>query len=210
MFSKMFGYKRVVLLSTKFAKQMELNLAEVLDVSTIEMRTKIYQKLQYKKKYRGRTLVKDLPEFGLKKFSRLMPTPTLPDVAAFEFTDVPFQCHWWVGHVDGRLLHDCPLLKLAGVGLQTWSLDILHGWHLGPLQLLVSLALNYCLDSNLWAPQTDGLDAKDKRHLSLLAIKAELFQFYKEKRKDPDWVGKSSEALWLESRFNLSHCPTNV
>ena len=59
MFSKMFGYKWVVLLSTKFAKQMELNLAEVLDVSTIEMRTKIYQKLQHKKKYRGRTLVKD-------------------------------------------------------------------------------------------------------------------------------------------------------
>ena len=59
MFSNMFGYKWVVLLSTKFAKQMELNLAEVLDVSTIEMRTKIYQKLQYKKKYRGRTLVKD-------------------------------------------------------------------------------------------------------------------------------------------------------
>ena len=95
---------------------------------------------------------------------------------------------------DARLVHDCPLLELSGVGLETLSLDIMHSWHLGPLQLLTSMALNYAIDSNLWAPPTEGLDAADKRKLSLLAIKAEQFQWYKEKRKDPDWRGKGSEA----------------
>ncbi len=166
----------------------------MIDVTSMQMRSKIYQKLVYKKKFRGRALIADIPEFGLKKGSRLIPTKDLPDVAAFERMALPFSCSWWIAPEDARLVHDCPLLELPGVGLETLSLDIMHSWHLGPLQLLTSMALNYAIDSNLWAPPTEGLDAADKRKLSLLAIKAELFQWYKEKRNDPDWRGKGSEA----------------
>ena len=116
----------------------------------------------------------------------------MPDVASFEFLTVPFKASFWVSPLDFRLTHDCPLLELEGVGLEMWSLDLMHGWHLGPLQLLVSLSLNFCIDSGLCAPDT-GLDAVDSRKISLLAIKAELFNFYKIKRNDPDWVGKGSE-----------------
>lgn len=123
-----------------------------------------------------------------------MPTPTLPDVAGFEFKEIPFETSWWVGPEDGRLLHDCPLLNLSGVGLETFSLDIMHSWHLGPLQLLVSKALNYCLDTGLWGPRAGGGgDAQDRRKLSLLAIKSELFAFYRDQRQDKDWLGKGSE-----------------
>ena len=98
-------------------------------------------------------------------------------------------------------MHDCPLLQLSGVGLEMWSLDIMHSWHLGPLQLLVSLAFNFCLDSGLWAPTSTGLDAAEKRKLSLFAIKAELFQFYRDQKKDPSWVGKSSEVSWFTQQL---------
>ncbi|CAK9016517.1 unnamed protein product [Durusdinium trenchii] len=174
----------------------DLKGLEVVQVTSLTMRAKIHQNLVYKFKMRGRCLSHALPLYGLKKSSRLMPTPTLPDVAGFEFKEIPFETSWWVGPEDGRLLHDCPLLNLSGVGLETFSLDIMHSWHLGPLQLLVSKALNYCLDTGLWGPRAGGGgDAQDRRKLSLLAIKSELFAFYRDQRQDKDWLGKGSE-VW--------------
>ena len=126
-----------------------------------------------------------------------MPTRDLQDVASFEFTKTPFDVSWWVLSTEGRLVHDCPLMSVGGIGLETWSLDIMHSWHLGPLQQLVSLSLNYCLETSLWAPPT-RLDAEERRRLGLLAIKAELHQWYKEMRKDPEWKAKGSEASRLE------------
>ena len=156
------------------------------------MQKEIYRHLVYKKKRHGRVLSKAFPEFGLPKFARLMPSIAVPDVEMFEFTTPPFPTSWWVGHPDARVLHDCPLTMLQGVGLHMWSLDLMHGWHLGPMQMLISLAINFCLDTGLWAPKTD-LDAEDRKRIGLLAIKAELVTFYKLKSRDPDWAGKSSE-----------------
>lgn len=170
------------------------------------MQKRIFQNLVYKTSRRGRVLAKSIPELGLKVNNRLMPSKGLPDVGLFEFAQVPFTTSWWVAPMDFRLTHDCPLLDLEGVGLEMWSLDLMHGWHLGPLQLLVSLALNFCLDSGLWAPNT-GLEAADKRRISLLAIKSELYQFYKIKRRDPDWVAKGSEVTsHRPSTFSRNCC----
>ena len=90
------------------------------------------------------------------------------------------------------MVHDCPLTTLSGVGLDMWSLDLMHAWHLGPMQQFVSLAMNHCLDSGLWAPDT-ALDVVDRKRISLLSIKTELFSWYKSQRLDPDWRGKGSE-----------------
>lgn len=126
-----------------------------------------------------------------------MPSRDLQDVADFEFKKTPFSASFWVLSIEGRLVHDCPLLDVPGVGLEIWSLDIMHGWHLGPMQQLVSLSLNYCLATSLWAPPTP-LDAEEKRRLGLLAIKAELHQWYKLQRLDPEWKAKGSEATRLD------------
>ena len=179
----------------------QLEPLQVVRIESIDMRSQLYRKLVYKKKFRGRGLVSDFPTLGLKKGSRLLPTAEIPDVGQFEFLTPPFTTSWWVGADDARLVHDCPLLQLSGVGLEMWSLDIIHSWHLGPLQLLVSLAFNFCLDSGIWAPTSTGLDAAEKRKLSLFAIKAELFQFYRDQKKDPSWVGKSSEVSWFTQQL---------
>ncbi|CAL1136592.1 unnamed protein product [Cladocopium goreaui] len=167
---------------------------KVVEITSGLVQKQIFRLLVCKENRRGRVLSKPCACLGLPQWARLMPTPTMPDVASFEFLTVPFKASFWVSPLDFRLTHDCPLMELKGVGLEMWSLDLMHGWHLGPLQLLVSLSLNFCIDSGLWAPDT-GLDAADSRKISLLAIKAELFNFYKIKRSDPDWVGKSSE-VW--------------
>lgn len=175
-------------------------------ISTVLQQKAVFRLLVYKEKRRGRVLAKAFPELGLCQWARLVPSPEMLDVELFEFMAIPFQCSWWVGPLEARVTHDCPLMDLKGVGLEMWSLDLMHGWHLGPLQLLVSLILNFCLDSGLWAPQ-NGLDAADSRKISLLAIKAELFQFYKLKRADPDWVAKGSEETSPKLSCKLWSCP---
>ena len=144
----------------------------------------------------GRVVTENIAELGLPKNARLIPTRTLRDVGDFELISPPFSTSWWVGPLDGRLLHDCPLMDVTGVGLEMWSLDIMHGWHLGALQPLVSIAIHFCLESDLWAPRSPDYDAADRKRISLLAIKAELFGFYKLQRLDPEWVGKGSEETY--------------
>ena len=166
---------------------------QVVDIPDASTQKRVYQSLFYKRKFLGRVVTENIPELGLPKNARLMPTSTLRDVGDFELTTPPFSTSWWVGPLDGRVLHDCPLMNVSGVGLEMWSLDIMHGWHLGPLQPLVSIAIHLCLESGLWAPQSPDYDAADRKRISLLAIKAELFGFYKLQRLDPEWVGKGSE-----------------
>lgn len=156
------------------------------------MQKEIFRNLVYRKSRRGRVLVKAFPELGLPKFARLLPSPAMSDVGNFEHTTPPFPTEWWVGDPHERLVHDCPLMNLSGVGLETWSLDLMHSWHLGPLQQLVSIAIHFCLDTGLWSPKTD-IEAGDRKQIGLLAIKAELLCFYKSMRQDPDWLGKGSE-----------------
>lgn len=174
---------------------------KVITIPSASMRTKVYQVLGYRKKFRGRVVLQDIPELGLRKHSRLMPTATLPDVSKFEFLEPPFSTSWWVMSPEtGRLLHDNPLMEVSGVTLEALSLDLMHTWHLGPVQILVSLALNFCLDTGFWAPSTN-LDAAEKRRLGLYALKAELFQFYREQRADPDWNKRGSEEPRLHKPY---------
>lgn len=147
-------------------------------------------------------LSKHFPDLGLPKFARLMPTCTMTDVAQFEHMPVPFSSSWWVASLDARVVHDCPLTSLSGVGLDMWSLDLMHAWHLGPMQQFVSLAMNHCLDSGLWAPDT-ALDVVDRKRIGLLSIKTELFSWYKSQRLDPDWRGKGSELGWAACLYSV-------
>ena len=166
--------------------------AQVVEITDLQTQKEIFRHLVYKEKRRGRVLSKSFPALGLPKFARLMPTRTMTDVAKFEHTTIPFSSSWWVASPDARVVHDCPLTTLSGVGLDMWSLDLMHAWHLGPMQQFVSLAMNHCLDSGLWAPDT-ALDVVDRKRISLLSIKTELFSWYKTQRLDPDWRGKGSE-----------------
>ena len=55
----------------------------------------IFQYLVYRKDCRGRAIIQSIPELGLKKWDRLLPSKTLPNVANFEVTEPPFQVTFW-------------------------------------------------------------------------------------------------------------------
>ena len=167
----------------------------MVHIETDDQLRTIVRNLEYNHKRRGRILTTNLPRLGLCRGWRLEATSSLPDVGKLEAAEPPLDILFWTADTDARLVHTNPLFRLEGVSLSTWSIDVMHAWHLGPMQQHISLTVHACIDSGVFAPRTVHMDAAGVREVSLLAIKAELFQFYKELRSsDPEWKNKGSEA----------------
>ncbi|CAE7837060.1 unnamed protein product [Symbiodinium sp. CCMP2592] len=181
-------------------------------VDTAEMLRTIARNLEYSRLDRGRHLTADLPRYGLRKNWRLEPSRRLPDVSQLEYQELPLRVIFWIAPRDARLTHMCPLFSLEGVTQDSWSIDIMHAWHLGPMQQFISLAMHSFIASGVFSPRSVNIEASELRELALLAIKAELFQFYKNLRStDQRWREKGSEVWNLtmgmignEDTYNLS------
>ena len=162
------------------------------------MQKAIYRILVYRSKRGqalGRTLQQAFEPLGLPKGARLEPSAQVPDVGLFETLECPFVCQFYVGGPHGRVLHDSPFLKIPGVDLSTWCIDLLHSWHFGPLSTYVTVTLQHLLQSPIWKSSIPGLDKDENSKLSLMALKAELWTHYKNRRnRDPNWKKKGSEA----------------
>ena len=158
----------------------------------------IVSALVYNKKRRGRALVRDFVALGLAKYDRLEPTKYLPDVSLFERKSVPFSVTFWKGCKEDRLVHGCPLFIVPGVTIDSWVVDVMHSWHLGDLLIFIAWVMWYFLKLGVFAPVSVYLDAEECQRLSLLRIKSEMYMFYKNKRKDPQWKRTGSEASSCE------------
>jgi hypothetical protein len=168
---------------------------EVVLVKTDRDRQDIYLSLTYRKKTRGRTIMYDIPRLGVSAGYRLEPSATLPDVGKFEMTPTPFFTHFWCADSDARVQHESPILAIEGVTLRTWCIDLLHSWHLGPLASYIGHCLHFFIASRIWSPDLPFLDAEEMQKLSLLHIKSEIWQYYKNRRAtDKEWTTKGSQA----------------
>ena len=127
--------------------------------------------------------------------ARLEPSTGLPDVGLFENQPCPFDCTFFVGGQHARVLHISPLLRIPGVSLASWCIDILHSWHYGPLSTYLTFVLRALLSTEIYKPgNTAILDKEENEKLCLMALKAELWVFYKQTRaSDPEWSKKGSE-----------------
>ena len=157
----------------------------------------------YRKSGRGRCLQKKHDALGLPKNARLEPSSTLPDVGLFEMQDVPFRCIWYVGGQHGRVLHISPLLRIPGVTLDSWCIDLLHSWHYGPMSTFLTFAIRALLQTDLYrSGNSDFLDREENEKLALLTLRAELWMYYKQRRAtDPNWSKQGSEAGLLVNDF---------
>ena len=167
-----------------------------MTIADAETQQEIYKILVYRRDSRGRTLTKAFRALGFPKGSRLEPSASLPDVGLFEQLETPFTCKFYVGGEGGRVLHDSPFLRIPGVSLESWNIDILHTFHFGPLSTYITVTLRRMLmDTDIWKPSIVGLDKEEQSKLSLLCLRAELQSHYKLRRQtDPDWANKGSEA----------------
>ena len=131
-----------------------------------------------------------MPQIGLKKWDRLLPTKALPDVAQFEHKSPPFEATFWRMDKHSRVVHDCPILEhpmITGFSYDDWVIDVLHGWVLGPVSGLVGKSFQFCVKSGIFTPTSVYLDSSDRDRLAMLHIKTLLSVHYEHKRKtDPN------------------------
>ena len=175
-------------------------LNEEVTITTGDLQKTVYQSLKYRKNGRGRCLQKRIGELDLCKGARLEPSTSLPDVASFEYQECPFNCIFYTGSKDNRVLHLSPLLKIPGFNVSSWCIDLLHTWHFGPLSTFITHSIRALLATPIWKPAIAGLDKEENEKLALLALKAELWTHYKARREtDAEWRVKGSEVGGLDT-----------
>jgi len=177
---------------------------KVIRISTEDHKKVVLEKLKYQPKKSGpggRMLIGDIPELGLKRGDRLEPTDFLDNVANFVDMIPPFDVCFFTGLSTNRILHISPLFSIPGVSFDSWCIDLLHAWHLhGPLAAYIGTALHAVLSNNCFL-ELEGLDAEEKVRLGMLHLKSHLWQYYKNKRQDPNWQKTGTEVLVLTKIF---------
>ena len=166
---------------------------KVVLIQTREYQRLIFSKLVYRKDCRGRALTSDVASLGLKKWDRLMPTESLQDVGAFELKSLPLMVKFWRMQSTDRLLHDCPLMDVPGIGIGSWAVDLLHTWALGVLAGHVATVFRFIVKSGIFAPTSPLIDAGDRDELSLQCIKTLLRQHYRQMHSDEHWKRTGTE-----------------
>ena len=102
---------------------------------TVDQQRSIFRSLMYGKKNRGRALTFPLSINGvnLQAGDRLEPSPNLMNIANFEYKAVPFRARFWRMTKVDRIIHESPILRILGVWLDKFAIDLLHTWHMGPI-----------------------------------------------------------------------------
>ena len=112
----------------------------------------------------------------------------------FEDRVVPFRATFFRSSLATRVLFDCPLFDIEGVGMYTLAIDLLHSWQLGPLQRFIAFCLMFMLKAKVWGKEVPGLTAEESRQIGILRLRAELWIYYRqEKKRDPTWSDRYSE-----------------
>jgi hypothetical protein len=87
---------------------------------------------------KGRRLLADFDEFGLKAGDRLEPTHDMPDVAAFDSRLTPFTATFWRSSLDTLTRRRNPLFrKGTGLSIESLGIDVLHLLSLGVYQVFL-------------------------------------------------------------------------
>ena len=147
----------------------------------------IYQNLLYRKNGRGRFYGEPSRPWASPKeldWSRQQPCKMLENLRSF-----------YIAGKHGRALHISPFMQIPGMSLETRGIDILHTWHFGPMSSFICYVLKHLLQSPIWKPTIPGLDKEESDKLSLFALNAEMWTYYKLRRQqDARWREKGSEA----------------
>ena len=138
-----------------------LHVSKVIQIKTPEHKMLIIQSLVYSENLGGRGLTEAIPAFSLPVGARLEPSPELLDIADFETLELPCIVIFWVN--ERRLIHESPLVRIPGVGHDSWRIDLLHAWQLGPLERYVGASFNLFLNSGVFFPNSSYLDKTEKK-----------------------------------------------
>ena len=107
---------------------------------------------------------------------------------------LPLVATFWRTSTAVRLVHYSPIMDIQGVGPDSYAIDILHTWALGPVTRIIAYIFWFVLDNNIWGQDLPYLGMDDCRQLGILRLRAEMWLYYRSRRqRDPDWKHKGSE-----------------
>ena len=136
---------------------------------------------------RGRCLLQDYGPLGLKKGDRLSPFETMMDVSDFEKVfeapgKVEHKTCFWRTQEETRSRWRNPLF-CAEIGLTTeiLAIDLLHTLYLGVAKNFCMATIWHAITNNLYTEA--GTTKPERDQLAILAIRNELWAWYKEEKK---------------------------
>ena len=163
---------------------------KIITVRSVAELDRIAGALEYdRRRCYGRVLQDDLPELGLRKNWRLEPSRFLSDIGALDDFCIPGQFPaggltlvFWDVSRESHTRHRNPVFGArTGVSVAACSVDELHTMHLGVFQDYVATAMWRMIQADVW--HVGGNDAS-AHHRSGQRIRTELFNWYKQQRKD--------------------------
>jgi hypothetical protein len=130
----------------------------------------------------GRSLLADYGPLGLEKKDRLEPCRGLLNVENYELIDTfPYNLTWWRRGNETRVRRRNPLLSgVAGVGLHTFRLDLLHCLYLGVAQDFGAYALWALINAGVYV---QNKTQEETARLSVMLIRQELWAWYAQQQK---------------------------
>ena len=166
--------------------------AEVPITLTDDLKRKIAPRLKFDKRRQrpgaqGRALAQAIPGTPLLAGDRLEPSSTMPDIGAFEDTSTGLEVTFWRPNAESIAHHRNPIFdEVLGITQDRLVVDILHSFHLGPLQSFCTHAMWELFLCDAWAVG-EGRTLDEVVQLSCQAIMRELAKWYSERRRTHPW-----------------------
>jgi hypothetical protein len=181
-----------------------------VDIHTEADRSVIVQHLEYNKDGLGRVLTADLVRFRLSAGDRLIPSSSCPDTESFGSLRCPVRVSFLRCGKESRIVNLSPLFDIPGFSISRYAIDLMHGWHLGPLQSLVGEIFWLMIRTNVWTHTTRWLSQPLRDKISIVSLKSELWAYYRDRRqRDPTFARSGTEVpLW--AACGLFRLPPNV
>lgn len=128
-------------------------------IETEDMRRKIRFALVDTKAKKGRALASAIPELRLRRGDRLEPCHSLPDVHMIDTAKLPVLALFWRAGQHPTTHHRHPVLnETLGIGIDTFSIDVLHTLHLGVFQFWIGRVLWVFFEADVFRTQHTGME----------------------------------------------------
>jgi hypothetical protein len=113
------------------------------------VRATIVAALAFSEASGGRVVRTAIKSLGLQVGDLVHPCADIPDTHALETVSLPALAKFWRGDKTHRLKKASPIMEIPGRTTKLLAVDLLHAWHLGPIQYFVGLGLWHLLESRV-------------------------------------------------------------
>ena len=169
------------------------------------VRATIVAALAFSEASGGRVVRTAIKSLGLQVGDLVHPCADIPDTHALETVSLPALAKFWRGDKTHRLKKASPIMEIPGRTTKLLAVDLLHAWHLGPIQYFVGLGLWHLLESRVLSQSAPaGRAPKEQHALGIRIMRSKLWAYYAERRQtDERFKAHGSQVVPEPRRLGL-------